>query len=83
VKLLFDGNLSDRIVPRLIDLFAESTHIKAVGLDRSDDSVISDWAKQHGFTIVSKGTPTFTKEALLWDIRRSSFGCASAIARPV
>jgi predicted nuclease of predicted toxin-antitoxin system len=55
VKLL-DENLSDRIVSQILDLFPESTHVKAVDLIHTDDSVIWNWAKQHGFTIVAKDT---------------------------
>ena len=54
MKLLLDENLSDRIVSRIIDLFPESTHVKTIGLSRSDDGIILDWAKEHGFSIVSK-----------------------------
>ena len=61
MKLLLDENLSDRIIPRILDLFPESTHIKAVGLKHTDDSVISEWAKQRGFTIVSKDTDFYQR----------------------
>jgi predicted nuclease of predicted toxin-antitoxin system len=56
VKLLLDENLSDRIISRIGDLFPDSTHIKAVGLKEADDFVVWEWAKKHGFTIVSKDT---------------------------
>ena len=56
MKLLFDENLSDRIISRVADLFPDSTHIKAVGLREADDFVVWVWAKKHGFTIVSKDT---------------------------
>jgi hypothetical protein len=54
VKLLLDENLSDRIISRVADLFPDSTHIKAVGLREADDFVVWEWARKHGFTIVSK-----------------------------
>ena len=56
MKLLLDQNLSDRIISGISDLFPDSTHIKAVGLTEADDRVVWEWAKQHGFTIVSKDT---------------------------
>ena len=65
MKLLLDENLSDRIVQPVADLFPGSTHIKAVGLMEADDSVIWAWAKQHGFTIVSKDTD-FHQRAILF-----------------
>ena len=45
MKLLLDENLSDRIVPHILELFPESTHIKTVGLAHTDDRTISEWAK--------------------------------------
>jgi predicted nuclease of predicted toxin-antitoxin system len=56
VKLLLDENLSGRIISRIGDLFPDSTHIKAVGLKEADDFVVWEWAKKHGFAIVSKDT---------------------------
>jgi predicted nuclease of predicted toxin-antitoxin system len=56
VKLLLDGNLSGRIVFNITDLFPGSTHVRAVGLGEADDRAVWDWAKQNGFTIVSKDT---------------------------
>lgn len=56
MKLLLDENLSDRIVSRIVDLFPDSTHVKDEALTNADDRVIADWARQRGFTIVSKDT---------------------------
>jgi hypothetical protein len=55
VKLLLDENVSDRIVQQIVDLFPDSTHVKATGLKEADDSVVWGWEKQHRFTILSKG----------------------------
>jgi predicted nuclease of predicted toxin-antitoxin system len=54
VKLLLDENVSDRIVQHIVDLFPGSAHIKTCGLKEADDSVVWEWAKQHGFAITSK-----------------------------
>jgi predicted nuclease of predicted toxin-antitoxin system len=40
VKLLFDHNLSPRLINRLSDLFPDSNHVFLLGLDRVDDRVI-------------------------------------------
>ncbi len=64
MKLLLDENLSDRIVPHILELFPESTHIKTVGLAHADDRIISEWAKQHGFSIVSKDTDFYYRSIL-------------------
>jgi predicted nuclease of predicted toxin-antitoxin system len=65
VKLLLDENISDRIVPAITDLFPESTHVKATGLMRADDSAIAAWAMQGEFTIVSKDTDFYQRAVAL------------------
>jgi predicted nuclease of predicted toxin-antitoxin system len=54
MKLLFDQNLSHRLVPALAQLFPGSTHVRNVGLSRADDAAVWDFAKTGGYTIVSK-----------------------------
>jgi predicted nuclease of predicted toxin-antitoxin system len=54
LKLLFDHNLSPRLVRALADVFPESQHVFALGMDRGEDGSIWDYAKANGFTIVSK-----------------------------
>ena len=54
MKLLFDQNLSPRLVERLTDIFPDSTHVYLKGLDRATDDVAWKWAHEHGFTIVTK-----------------------------
>jgi predicted nuclease of predicted toxin-antitoxin system len=61
VKLLLDENLSERIIPHILDLYPGSTHVKAVGLETSKDELVWEWAKQHGFTIVSKDSDFFQR----------------------
>ncbi len=65
MKLLFDQNLSSALVSRLSDLFPESTHVKNVGLMRSDDGLIWSYAREHGFTILSKDSD-FQQRSLLF-----------------
>jgi predicted nuclease of predicted toxin-antitoxin system len=54
VKLLFDQNLSPKLVNRLADLFSGSSHVQSEGLDCADDDQVWNHAKQNGFAIVSK-----------------------------
>jgi len=54
VKLLLDENLSDRVVPQILDLYPGSAHVKSHGLIHSSDTLIWSFAQQHSFTIVSK-----------------------------
>lgn len=54
MKLLFDQNLSPKLVNRLSDLFPGSEHVHSIGLDRSDDDSIWAYALANDFVIVSK-----------------------------
>ena len=54
MKLLFDENLSPLLVAALSDLYPDSTHVHRCGLGSSDDLAIWQYAKDNGFTIVSK-----------------------------
>ncbi len=56
MKLLFDQNLSPRLLRRLHDLYPDSAHVSQLELDRADDAEIWVFAQKHGFTIVSKDT---------------------------
>ncbi|MBC8141274.1 MAG: DUF5615 family PIN-like protein [Armatimonadetes bacterium] len=53
-KLLFDHNLSPRLVNLLADVYAESRHVFPLGMATSDDKTVWDYAKAHGFVLVSK-----------------------------
>lgn len=54
MKLLFDQNLS-RHLPRLLqDIFPDSLHIRMIEMRRSRDPRIWDYAKEHGYIIVTK-----------------------------
>lgn len=54
MKLLFDQNLSPKLVARLADLFPDSVHVQSLGLDSADDNQIWEHARLNGFAIVSK-----------------------------
>ncbi|MFN3648049.1 MAG: DUF5615 family PIN-like protein [Armatimonadota bacterium] len=54
MKLLFDQNLSPRLAPRLVDLFPGSSHVSRHSLGTADDRQIWSFARQHGFTLVTK-----------------------------
>lgn len=54
MKLLFDQNLSYKLVHRLADLFPDSCHVRTVGLQEAEDPAVWDYAKQQGLMIVSK-----------------------------
>jgi predicted nuclease of predicted toxin-antitoxin system len=54
MKLLFDQNLSHRLVRALADVYPDCRHVREVGLKAASDTTIWDYAKNNGFTIVSK-----------------------------
>lgn len=53
MKLILDENLSRRLVPRIADLFPDSTHVTMEGLLQAPDSALWEFAKRHGFAIVT------------------------------
>ena len=54
MKLLFDENLSPRLVSDLSDIFPGSVHVRHVELARTDDVAIWEYARDHDLAIVSK-----------------------------
>ena len=54
MRLLFDQNLSFRLVRRLDDLFPSSEHVRPLNLDRAPDERIWEYAKVKGFCIVTQ-----------------------------
>jgi predicted nuclease of predicted toxin-antitoxin system len=54
MKLLFDENLSPKLVQLLHDLFPNSIHVRDIGLEAADDPQVWDYAKGNGLIIVSK-----------------------------
>lgn len=54
MKLLFDQNLSPRLVEALADRFPGSAHVAAFGLDRAGDRDVASFASANGFAVVTK-----------------------------
>jgi len=65
MKLLFDQNLSPRLPRLLADLYPDSVHVRDIGFSDATDTEIWDYAKQHGFAIVSKDSD-FQQKSLLY-----------------
>ena len=53
MKLLFDENLSKKLVSGLADIFPESTHVAHAGLLTSSDLEIWNFARAQSFVIVT------------------------------
>ncbi len=54
MKLLFDENLSPRLVDSLSDLYPDSSHVHECGLGSATDEAVWEYAKVQGLITVSK-----------------------------
>jgi predicted nuclease of predicted toxin-antitoxin system len=54
LKLLFDQNLSYKLISALRTEFPDSAHVRDVDLASADDITVWEYAKRFGFAIVSK-----------------------------
>ena len=54
MKLLFDHNLSPRLVASLADIYPDSNHVYPLGLDQVSDQEIWAYARRESFLIVTK-----------------------------
>jgi predicted nuclease of predicted toxin-antitoxin system len=54
VKLLFDQNLSPKLVKHLADLYPDSNHVYHLGIDLVPDREMREYAGREGFVIVTK-----------------------------
>ena len=53
MKLLFDQNLSRKLVIRLADIFPVSSHVQLHSLQEKTDTKIWEFAKVNGFCIIT------------------------------
>jgi len=53
-RLLLDENLSERLLPLLIDLFPGSTHVRTLGHGGAPDTSVWDIAGDGGFLLVTR-----------------------------
>lgn len=53
MKLLFDQNISPKIVKQVESEFPDSTQVRFIGLEDSADSVIFEYAKRNEYAIVT------------------------------
>jgi predicted nuclease of predicted toxin-antitoxin system len=54
VSLLFDQNLSPRLIERLADIFPGANHVSLCGLERATDDEVWWFAHTNKLTIVTK-----------------------------
>lgn len=65
MKLLFDQNLSPRLVTEVADLFPESAHVQDLGLARAADIPLWTFARENDFIIVTKDVDFSDRSALV------------------
>jgi len=53
-KLLFDNNISHRVLKNIDSIFPNSSHVMIENLDESSDIEVWQFAKKNNFTIVTK-----------------------------
>jgi predicted nuclease of predicted toxin-antitoxin system len=56
LRLLFDQNLSRKLLPHLNTMYPGSAHVLPLGLAKSPDSDLWYYARHHGLTLVTKNT---------------------------
>ena len=54
MKLLFDENLSYKLLKRLSDIFPESLQVRQLRMSHSDDRQIWEYAKRNSYIIVTQ-----------------------------
>jgi predicted nuclease of predicted toxin-antitoxin system len=54
MKVLFDQNLSPRLVSALADIYPGASHVSLLGLDRADDDAVWAFARANGYVIATK-----------------------------
>jgi predicted nuclease of predicted toxin-antitoxin system len=54
VKLLFDQNLSPRLVRRLADLFPNSTQVYLIHLDQALDLTVWEYSRDSDYALVTR-----------------------------
>jgi predicted nuclease of predicted toxin-antitoxin system len=64
MKLLFDENLSPKMVAALADIFPDSAHVDRIGLGGGSDDEVWRYAKDNGFMIVTKDSDFYEKSML-------------------
>lgn len=61
MKLLFDQNLSHRLVRAQADVYPDCQHVRDVGLREASDTQIWAYARSNGYTIVAKDSAFYQR----------------------
>ena len=66
MKLLFDQNLSYKLVKALEKYFPNSNHVFLLDLHKSNDIDVWKFAKKNGFIIVTQDSDFYENSILYW-----------------
>ena len=64
MKLLLDENISPRLVEALSDLYPDTKHVTNLVLGAAEDGAVWNYAKEHGFAIVSKDSDFWARSVV-------------------
>jgi predicted nuclease of predicted toxin-antitoxin system len=53
MRLLFDQNISHRIISQIVDIFPEAKQVRELGIENFSDRSIWEFAKEKEYTIVT------------------------------
>lgn len=65
MKLLFDQNISPKLLAALSDIFPDSTHVQNVELEKASDIDIWNFARKYDYIIISKDSD-FSERSLVF-----------------
>ena len=65
MKLLFDENLSYRLIAAVADIYPGSAHVREIGLLGSEDGRIWRYAAEQGFVLVSKDSDFYQRSIVM------------------
>jgi predicted nuclease of predicted toxin-antitoxin system len=65
MKLLFDQNLSHRLIPSFEQDCPGSQHVRDVDLEKADDEAIWTFARKNNFVILTKDTDFLNRAVLM------------------
>lgn len=65
MKLLFDHNLSYKLVTKLQELYPDSQHVREAGHSSANDDVVWAYAREKQLSIVSKDSDFFNRSMVL------------------
>ncbi len=65
MRLLFDHNLSPRLIRLLSDAYPECSHMHDLDMDTASDTEVWNYTAEHGYTSVSKDAD-FHQRSLVW-----------------